>query len=182
MGEVTLRADLFDFLHSVGSITRLRNIGVETANGAVQINEGILDQVRLGDSEHSGLVVNRGTSFNIIGLKYLNRYTVTFDFPGHRLFLRPGKSFSEKSRRTCLGVGIYDRKGKVALKYVIADSPAAKAGLMADDIIETVNGKAAAGSDLYSLRRLFENEGETVSLSVRRGDRLASLKIKLLDF
>jgi len=112
----------------------------------------------------------------------LNRYTVTFDFPGRRLFLKPGKYFAEKSRRTCLGVGIYWRDEKVRLKYVIVGSPAAQAGLEADDIIESVNGEPVDGSSLFKLRRLFENDGETVSLSVRRGDRVTSVKIKLVDF
>jgi predicted aspartyl protease len=182
MSRVTLRADLFDFLHDVGSITRLREIARVTANGTVQVQEGILDRIRLGDWEHSNVVVSRGTTFSIVGLKYLNRYTVTFDFPGRRLFLKPGKYFAEKSRRTCLGVGGYWRDEKLRLKYVIPDSPAAQAGLQPDDIIESVNGQPVDGSSLLKLRRLFENDGETVSLSLRRGDRVASVKIKLVDF
>lgn len=182
VAELTLRADLFDFLQFVGSISRVREVEFGTAEKIVRVKEGVLNQTVLGNWQHKELVVNRGTSFSIIGLKYLNRYMVTFDFPGRRLFLKPSKYFSEKSRRTCLGVGLYDRKGKVALKYVIADSPAAKADLKADDIIEAVNGKNVTCSSLYSLRRLFENEGETVSLSVRRGDRTAAVKIQLVDF
>jgi len=182
MSEVTLRADLFDFLYDVGSITRIREIVVQTANGPARKKEGILDDVALGSWQHSGVVVNRGTTFSYVGLKYLNRYTVTFDFPGRRLFLKPGKYFAEKSRRTCLGVGIYWRDENVRLKYVIVGSPAAQAGLEADDIIESVNGKPVDASSLFKLRRLFENDGETVSLSVRRGDRVTSVKIKLVDF
>ncbi len=180
--EVTLRADLFDFLHGVGSITRLRENAVVTANGTVQVQEGIMDRSCLGDWEHSNVVVIRGTTFSYVGLKYLNRYTVTFDFPGRRLFLKPGKYFAEKSRRTCLGTGGLWREGKLRLKYVLPDSPAANAGLKVGDIIESVNGKPVDGSSLFKLRRLFENDGETVSLTLRRGDRVATVKIKLADF
>jgi S1-C subfamily serine protease len=79
-------------------------------------------------------------------------------------------------------VGGYWRDEKLRLKYVIPDSPAAQAGLQPDDIIESVNGQPVDGSSLLKLRRLFENDGETVSLSLRRGDRVASVKIKLVDF
>ena len=182
MSALTLRRQLFDFLQATGSITKLREILLVTASGTVRIQVGILDRIRLGDWEHTDVVVNRGTTFSYVGLKYLNRYTVTFDFPGRRLFLKPGKYFAEKSRRTCLGVGIYWRDEKVRLKYVLPDSPAAQVGLKADDIIESVNGKPVDGSSLFKLRRLFENDGETVSLSLRRGDHLETVKIKLVDF
>jgi predicted aspartyl protease len=182
MSEVTLRADLFDFLHDVGSITRIREIVVQTANGLARNKQGILDRIRLSDWEHTDVVVSRGTTFSYVGLKYLNRYTVTFDFPDRRLFLKPGKYFAEKSRRTCLGVGGYWRDEKLRLKYVMSDGPAAEAGLKVDDILESVNGKPVDGSSLFKLRRLFENDGETVSLSLRRGDRVTSVKIKLVDF
>ena len=180
--ELTLRANTFDFLESVGEITRVREIVVVSAKGPVRRKEGVISAVKLDDWTHKEIIVSRGSTFNIVGLNYLNRYTATIDFPRNRLFLKPGKRFSEKSRRTCLGVGIYNQKDSVALKYVIAHSPAAKAGLKADDIIESVDGEKVTGTDLYSLRRLFEKDGKTVALSVRRESRVASVKIKLADF
>ena len=180
--ELTVRADAFDLLQSKGEIKRLREVVVVTANGPVRKKEGVLSVTNLDGWAHNDIIVSRGTTFNIVGLNYLNRYSVTFDFPGRRLFLKPGKYFAEKSRRTCLGVGIYWRDEQVRLKYVLPDSPAAEAGLKADDIIESVNGKPVDGSSLFKLRRLFENDGETVSLSLRRGDHLETVKIKLVDF
>ncbi len=182
VSELRLRADLFDFLQSTGSITSVREIETVTATGISRRSQGIMDRISLGDWQHTDVIVDKGKASSAIGLKYLNRYTVTIDFPGRRLFLKPGRYFAEKSRRTCLGVGIYWRDEQVRLKYVLPGSPAAEAGLKADDIIESVNDKPVDGSSLFKLRRLFENDGETVSLTLRRGDRVASVKIKLADF
>ena len=62
-------------------------------------------------------------------------------------------------------------------------SPAAKAGLAAGDIIETVDGKAISSIHLYDLRRRLRNEppGTKVVLTVERNGNPRTVTLVLRD-
>ncbi len=62
---------------------------------------------------------------------------------------------------------------------VVKDSPAAKAGLLAEDIITAVNGKDLTAD--YTLGQAISEHavGDTISLSVRRGDQTLNLSVVL---
>lgn len=107
---------------------------------------------------------------------------MTIDFPNRQLYLKPGREFAAKSRRSCLGIGIYQQLDMVKIKYVMPNSPGAEAGLKPDDVIESVNGTAVEGSELYALRHLFETDGEKVTLSIVRGPLKQQHTIQLRDF
>ena len=71
---------------------------------------GLLKLIRLGDFYHENLLVNETRRLNIIGLNYLARFVVTFDFPGRRLLLKPSPLFavSEAERTLRLGNNLID--------------------------------------------------------------------------
>ncbi len=54
-----------------------------TAHGAVHLAKCIWD-----GQTYTNLVVNEGTNANIMGLRFMARHLVTFDFPGHMLYLK----------------------------------------------------------------------------------------------
>jgi predicted aspartyl protease len=181
--ELSLREPLFDFLEDFGSIKRIRTVSFATANGVVMKKEGILDSLTLGGWTHKNLVVSEsGHKQSHIGLSYLSRFEVTLDPFGNRLFLKPGKMFSEKSRRSCLGTGLRNLNGNVAVCSIDANGPAAKAGLKDGDIIESLDGEDVDGTDVMRLRRLFTNDGQVIRLGVRRGARFETLQIRLSDY
>lgn len=64
---------------------------------------------------------------------------------------------------------------------VIPDSPAAKAGLVAEDIITAVNGEAITGDTTLSQIIQEYTIGDTVALIVRRGDKTLSLSATLAE-
>jgi carboxyl-terminal processing protease len=60
----------------------------------------------------------------------------------------------------------------------LADSPAEKAGLLAGDIITAVDGASVNGTTLQDqVGKVRGESGTTVTLTVRRGDRIFDLKI-----
>ncbi len=102
------------------------------------------------------------------GLKGLERLE---EFPGFRDMIAP------KPR---LGLQIQDMEtGKgVKVLEVYDDSPADKAGLKKDDIIEGVNGKSIKNVDELQTAMRAIQEGETVKASINRSGKSLQVDIK----
>jgi Aspartyl protease/TPR repeat len=74
--------------------------------GSVETSRfGILKTIQLGDFQHQSLMVNEVRSFNIVGLNYLSRFVVTFDFPRRRLLLKPSPLFAVSEAERTLRLG-----------------------------------------------------------------------------
>jgi len=58
------------------------------------------------------------------------------------------------------------------------DSPAAEAGIAAGDVIEAVNGRAAAGVGPTAIREMFRRPDSTYVLTVRRGSERREVTIR----
>ena len=102
---------------------------------------------------------------------------------------RPGELFGFKSEKGRLGVRVQELEGQLAeyfgtakgvlVNSVDADSPAAKAGLKAGDVITAVNGKAVAEpSDLIDAVQAVE-DGTTLTLDYTRDKKAQSTKAAL---
>jgi hypothetical protein len=104
-----------------------------------------------------------------IGGGILHRFTLTFDYPHQLLYLEPNADFAEAD--------VYDRSGlwltrdgadAFSVKDVVADSPAARAGLTVGDRIIAIDGIKASGLGMTALRqRLRGVPGTPVRLTVR---------------
>ncbi|HEU4754740.1 MAG TPA: trypsin-like peptidase domain-containing protein, partial [Armatimonadota bacterium] len=72
-------------------------------------------------------------------------------------------------------------KQGAAVAEVTAGSPAEKAGLRAEDIITAVDGQALTGAG--DLRRILREHkpGDTVALSVRRGEETLNVRVTLSE-
>ena len=88
----------------------------------------------------------------------------------------PGSITPELASRLKLPVS----SGAVVVE-VAAGSPAEKAGLRAEDIITRVDGKVVASAG--ELRRILRERsgGDTVALTVRRGEETLTVKVRLVD-
>jgi C-terminal processing protease CtpA/Prc len=102
---------------------------------------------------------------------------------------RPGEGFSFKTEKGRLGVKIQELDGQLAeyfgtstgvlVSSVDADSPAARAGLKAGDVVTAVNGTAVAEpSDLIEAVQAVE-DGATLTLDYTRDKKAQSTKATL---
>ncbi len=73
-----------------------------------------------------------------------------------------------------------DDRGRVVVADVQADSPAARAGLQNGDVIARVEGQPVLRADLFRELVLTHAAGDTVKLSVMRGDRPMELNATLV--
>ena len=129
-----------------------------------------LDNFTIGEISHRQLVFSQGT-MNLLSLTYLSRYIVTFDFPNNMMYLQKGKTFSDPDLLDMSGLHILREEGKTVIAKVDRGSPADAVGIIPGDMIVTTAGKPADQISLFQLRRGLCNEGQRVSLTIRRGDR-----------
>jgi carboxyl-terminal processing protease len=86
---------------------------------------------------------------------------------------------STTGKLTGIGAQLGMSDGRVTVLTPLPDSPAAKAGLRAGDVIEAINGRPTEGIDaVEAVRRIVGKEGEVVRLQVKHADgRTAELAI-----
>jgi S1-C subfamily serine protease len=110
-------------------------------------------------------------------------------------FMQPGQGFGfgpmMQPHPTQLGIGFRTLNAEIAqeagvaveqgalVEEVFEDTPAAAAGLQADDIITAVSGEAVDEEHTLADRLVAYEEGDVVTLTVLRGDEELSLEVTL---
>ena len=147
-----------------------------TRSGSRNYQFGRLDAVQIGKFRHESLIVNASEQ-NAIGLSYLARYVVTFDFPRNRLYLKKGKTFDAPDDHFTLWDVAVDRDGeKVVIREVGGYGPAHRLGLQTGDVVESINECPAKRLSNWQVRRLFGREGRPVKTVVLRGTERLTLE------
>lgn len=143
--------------------------------------------ITVGGFTHHGIVFAEeagGQPICTLGLAYLSRYIVTFDFPGGALYLKPAKKFSvpdntDLSGGERVGISIGRAGAAVVAADVFPESPAKKAGVEVGDLLLSVDGKDIRRSRLFSIEKMFLSCSARAQLTVQRGDRKLSLTLSL---
>ncbi len=127
--------------------------------------------VALLSRQTTGAYADRAVSGNV-GAGVLRRFTLTFDYPGQRIFFARNASFDRPDVYERAGWWINSTPHAFELVDVIAGGPAAQAGLRVGDRIVAVDGRPVRDSDLSDFRQRLVSDppGTTVRLTVVSGD------------
>jgi predicted metalloprotease with PDZ domain len=116
----------------------------------------------------------------VLGLGFMRRYIVTFDFPSHLIYLRKSKFLDEPELVYDLsGLQLLAKNGRVVVAAVDQDSPAAKSGIKTHDMLRRVDGNEALPQDLYAIRRMLCTPGKTVRLAIEPDGRMIDVVLRL---
>ena len=89
---------------------------------------------------------------------------------------------TKESQRPWLGLNVIDGEGSVTVMRVQDDSPAAKAGLRAGDVIAAVKGEPVASmEDFYIKLWALGSGGISVPLTVSRGSQSREVAVPSID-
>ena len=143
--------------------------------------QGVATSTQLGGFVHREIQVETGEA-NYLGLDYLSRYVVTFDFPRENVYFKRAQNYDLASSTENSGLCVVWRNRQIVVDGIWPISPASESGFLEHDVIQRVNGEPAEAFSLFRLGRLLQEEGKTVSLTVRRGERALNLKLALRDF
>lgn len=172
--EKTLACNLGRGLAGIitGRIGRIRNLSL----GKYSIPDMIAnfpDPDSYVDTIRTGKIVFRNGS---IGGEALSRFTVIFDFPHEKMYLKKNSSFRKKSFHNMSGLNV-EAKGEYLKEFlineVVAGSNAYNVGIQVGDEITMINGILASEMDLSTLNAYFNTKpGKKIRLQLKRGQQI----------
>ena len=118
----------------------------------------------------------------MIGVEFLRRFRLFFDYGRERLILEPNSAYGEPSRFDSSGLRVYkDAPANRGLKIflVVPGTPAAEAGLHEGDVLLAVDHTSV---DLISAGRvaaMLMEEGAMRMLLVERGTQVLTVRLEL---
>jgi hypothetical protein len=120
-----------------------------------------------------------GIDDGLLGLGFWRRFTVGFDFEGHRLYLTPNRDFDRRQTFDASGVGFRRRDGDYRVDIVLPDTPASRPGLREGDMLVTIDGRAARDLTPVQLRELLSRPGAVCDLRLDRGGVPVHVELRL---
>jgi predicted aspartyl protease len=119
----------------------------------------------------------------LVGEEILRRFKVIFDFSHRRMILEPNSHFKDPYEEDMSGISLTPEKNNGAklfrIRQVVADTPAADAGLQADDLITAIDGQPPSNFTEGHIEHMFKQEGLEFALTVKRGEKVISVRLKL---
>ncbi len=135
-----------------------------------------LEAIQIGSFRHEGIIANSDEG-NSVGLSYLSRYLVTFDFPRARMYLKKGANFDTVDAPLNMWQVAVERDEKsVTVTKINPHGPATRLGLLPGDRIETLNERRAQRLSNWQIRRILGRCDLPLAAEVLRDGNLVKLK------
>ena len=117
-----------------------------------------------------------------LGGELLRRFKVIFDYSRRHIVLEPGEHLQDPYEADMSGAFLIaegEDLRTIKVYRVLANSPAAEAGIVEGDIVISVDGKPVNDFSLDQIGQLFKQEGSQLLFTIKRGEKLLQLKIKM---
>jgi C-terminal processing protease CtpA/Prc len=134
----------------------------------------------MGSFEYKDLILSESNRLCRLGLPFLSRHIVTFDFPNDKVYFKKSKEFNKVDETDMSGLHLLRISNKTVVHSVDEDSPARKAGIRAKDIILKVENKDASEYGMWELRRLLmSGDKKKVAMTIKSGDDVKKISFLL---
>jgi C-terminal processing protease CtpA/Prc len=114
-----------------------------------------------------------------IGQMIASKFRVFLDYGRNRIILEPNATFADAMDRAMSGIVLITEgkdRATVRISDVLEDSPASEAGLQKDDIVVSVDDKAASELKVTKLSEMLERS-QTYKLTIRRGEQTMQVSL-----
>ena len=117
---------------------------------------------------------------NSVGLRFLSRFVVTFDFPEATVYLQPGEQFERPEPSATSGLTLLWKNGVPVVERVTPQGPAERAGIHPGDKLLQIDGSRQLSRDPFALReRMTLYPGQDVAVVVLRDQRELKFRLTL---
>jgi hypothetical protein len=172
--EVTGARKLF----RTGEFSEVGANRLQTATSGVTCRVFRGRELSLGGFAVDGPVLGETRGNNVLGLGFLSRFAVTFDFPGRTLYLRKGARYGRKDRWQMTGMFTRKRDHEFVIDEIDPGGPMGRAGAKKGDVLVEVGGRPARETSLMELREAQTQAGPVVWV-VRRGGEVHRFTVNL---
>jgi PDZ domain-containing protein/aspartyl protease len=120
----------------------------------------------------------------LIGGEILKRFTVTFDYPHHRILVEPNSHFSDPFRANETGLSLLAKGPDFQIfevDEVEPGSPAELAGVQKGDILAAIGGHSASELDLAKIDHLLQQASRAIPITIERNGRTLKIMLKLRE-
>ena len=194
-GGLMLSTPFTNANHVLDAVTKRVSGNIYGAGGESKRLAGRIAALQLGPYTLRGPVAGFSTGTKegalastdigaLVGGEILQRFTVTFDYPHHRILLEPNSRFGDAFHANQSGFSLV-AKGPGFHTFESDDiesgSPADLAGLRKGDVLTAIDGHPASDYDLDKIDQLFQQTGRTLHLTIQRGDRTLEVDLELKE-
>lgn len=117
-----------------------------------------------------------------VGGGVLRRFTVTFDYGRQKIYFEPNAAYAQEDVWDRSGLWLNRAEAGYRVEDVVADSPAAAAGLKVGDLVLAVNGRKATELPLAEAREILKGApGTRVRLQVKSGEAEREVAVVLKE-
>ena len=116
-----------------------------------------------------------------IGGEVLRRFRLILDYSRQRIILEPNKHLVEPVETDMSGFELVaEGQGlkTLTINEVLANSPAAEAGLQEEDELIAIDGRPVTEFSLEQIRQMLKQEGKEYVLKLKRGSQALQVKLK----
>ena len=179
--EFCIESSFFDSLAASNELQIGPQYAAMAAHGAVSGRIALLRILGLGSFIHEGIVCSE-SNMNILGLSYLSRYVVTFDFPREVMYLAKGQNYARAEQRGTSGMSFSRTSERLIVQAVKPGGPGESAGVKPGDEVLILGDEDASKVNMFRVRQVLTSEpGTSVPMTVRRGGQDIRVSLLLKD-
>jgi hypothetical protein len=173
----SIEPDIFEKVVSKKS-GPISDILVYSASGVKKSHESRIGRFSVGTLDYQSQIFSSGRS--CLGIDFLSRHKVTFDFPNKNLYLKKGNAFNKISESNMSGLSLMRISNQIVVYYIDKEGPAQKAGIKTNDVIENINGKNAGTLNLLQVENLLKGgDGKEIRMTILSDRQKKDVTFKL---
>ena len=116
-----------------------------------------------------------------LGLEGQRRFTLTFDYPHSRIYLKPNSWYGSPFEFNMAGLVLRTlRSGAWEVMDVIPNAPGSLAGIRKGDSIVAVDGRSCSSIEFAEREHMFAQKNVPLRLSVKRGGMILDTSLILV--
>jgi len=150
-----------------------------TLSGVTKARDLRIDSFSFGEFEYEKLIFSEANGSGL-GLGFLSRHSVVFDFPNSRLYLKKGRDFNRADESAMAGLAIQRVEGEYIVQKVYEGDAAQEAGIEVGDIIVEIMGEASDSYEMWEIGKLLRSgDKREIAMTIKRGDERKNVTIVL---
>jgi len=111
----------------------------------------------------------------LMGNDLMRRFNLTFNYGEREVYIEPNTHYYDEFDYAYTGLSLYDKNDGIFVEDIVENSPAAKAGLLVNDEIISINNNFSGKIGQYS--NLLQKAKEKVGMIIRRKGELQTISL-----